>query len=245
MRILVRDGAEQHDAREVLAVGLGAAHLLHEVEKLLLVIPGLLDTGEGFVVAEEAKHHIGLHQLQVGGHGDLAGAAREGIRAVAADAHGAEAHLLLRQLALQKRLHPAIVLHAVRQAVAEDGHDIALLEGKRQRVAIPGGHLGHRRLRRAGGCGLFAGAGGRTGDRLAGFAVVAQVGGPALMLDIHFHHFWRRNINCSEDLLAVRIEELEREAIQAALITLAVPDADLFDVLGLAEIDFPPGIRRT
>ena len=119
---------------------------------------------------------------QVIRHVHVPAAAREGVRAVAAGAHVAEAHVLLRQGALQHGLHPAIVLHAVRQAIAEDRHGVALAEGEGQRVFVVGWHVDERRLFRRCWRGTTA-----TTFRgwFARFSVKVEVSELATAFDIH------------------------------------------------------------
>ena len=109
-RILEGDGAEQHDPWE-FAVRLRAAGLLDELQQLLFVLVRL--AGERLVVPEECEHDSRLHLLQVRRHRHLPRTTRIIVRAVAADAHATEPHLLTDELALQDCLHPAIVLHTI------------------------------------------------------------------------------------------------------------------------------------
>ena len=237
-RVLMRDGAEEHDAWEGLPVRLRAAHILHEIDELLFEVVRL--ALEGLVVAEEGEHDIRLHMAQVIRHVHVPAAAREGVRAVAAGAHVAEAHVLLWQRTLQDGLHPTIVLHAVRQAIAKDRHGVAFAEGKRQRVFVVGWHIDERRL-------LRGRRGGTTATALrgwfTGFAVKVEVSELAAAFDIHRERIARRDVFDLKHCFARIIEQTQREAAQTLREALTAPQADRVNRLRRAQIDFPPRIR--
>ena len=238
LRVLMRDGAEEHDAREGFAIGLRAAHILHEIDELLFEVVRLVL--EGLVVAEEGEHDIRLHMAQVIRHVHVPAAAREGVRAVAAGAHVAEAHVLLWQGVLQHRLHPAIMLHAVRQAIAEDRHGVALAESEGQRVFVVRRHLDERRLLRRCWRGTTATT---LRRRFARFPIKVQVSDLAAAFDIHRERIARGDILQLKHRFAPFIEQLQREITQTIREAPTAPQADRIHWLCGAEIDLPPGIR--
>ena len=166
--------AEEDDAREVPAVGAAAAGPRDELEQVPAVRVRLVHAGEGLVVAEEGEHDVRPHLAQVLGHMQLALAPRVGVGPVAARAQVAEAHLLTAEARLQQGLQPAVVLHPLRQRVAEERDDLARPEREGQGIAVPGGHgeqlrLARRGRRRLGGRlrrGLRGGLGRRLRVRL-------------------------------------------------------------------------------
>ena len=235
-RVLMRDRAEEHEAREGFAVRLGTAHILHEVDKLPLEHVRLVL--EGFVVAEEGEHDIRLHMAQVIRHVHVPAAAREGVRAVAARAHVAEAHVEVRQRALQQRFHPAIVLHAVGQAVAKNRDRVALAERKRQGVPVVRGHVDERRFLHRRGA-----APASLHDRLAGLAVEGEIGELATALDVNRHRLGSGDVLDFKHRFARVIEQAQGEVAQPIRETLARPQADRVNRLRRAQVNLPPRIR--
>ena len=157
--ILEGGRAEEHDAREIPAISPGAAGPRDKLEEVPTVRVRLVHAGERFVVPEKGEHDVRLHVAQVLGHVQLALAARVGVGAVAASAQVAEAHLLAREARLQQGLQPAVVLHPLRQRVAEERDDLALAQLEGQGIAVSRGHGEQLRLARRGRRGL----GGRLG----------------------------------------------------------------------------------
>ena len=177
--------------------------------------------------------------LQIRGHRNLPATARIAAGTVTAGAHIAEANRLCRHRALQERLHPAIVLHPVRQTIAENGDGIAFRESERKRVAVIRRHICERGLLRLISflalCRLLSAC-----RRLARLSCEGEIRELPAFLHIDLHRFRGRYIRCSEDLFAVCIEERDCETIEPAREFTAIPNTDLLDVLGLPEIQLPP-----
>jgi hypothetical protein len=112
-------------------------------------------------------------------HVHVAVTAGEGIGAVAAGAHVAEAYVLAGELALKQRFHPTVMLHAIGKAVAENSHDIVLFKREGDR-GFRGGWF------RGGDCFGFGGFGFWCLGGWGIFSCVIVGGDGAFKTGIHF-----------------------------------------------------------
>ena len=127
-QVLVGDRGKEHEARGGLAVELDPAVTVDHRAEVALELGEATFAGEGLVVAEEDEHDIGLAVGEVLlGRGEAL-VARAGGDGVTGDREVAEGELPGGRLALDKRFHPAVVLHAVGQAVPDRADDVVVLE---------------------------------------------------------------------------------------------------------------------
>ena len=143
-QVLEGNRAEQHDAGELLSVGLVASELGNEINQQFLVTVGGLRAREGFVVTEHGEDHVGFDMLEVLAHRGEALASGILVGSVPGQAHVAEGYFLTLQFALQESLSPTVVLHAVRQSIAENGHCVSFFKSK---GGMDRGNLREPRLR--------------------------------------------------------------------------------------------------
>jgi hypothetical protein len=146
--ILVRDRREQDNARSGLPVVAPRERVLEPIGQFLLEGVDPRFAGEGLVVAEEGKNHIGpgvgafeavlsisADRLSFSAEPFVRSA--EVLRAeprghfVAAEAEVAHYELVLREPRLQQRLQPAVVLHPLGEGVADDADVVFLSELER------------------------------------------------------------------------------------------------------------------
>lgn len=129
---------------------------------------------------------------------------------------------MLRQCSLEKSLGPACVLHAIGEAVSDDGNDVLLLKSKRRGVLVVGG----------------------DGDDLHLLAIGTAVGNFSSGSKIDIEDGIGSAVPGGfEDLFSLVIEKDKREAIEALGKTFpAIPDRDRIDGLSFLKVEFPPGL---
>ena len=126
VKIFMRDGREENNAQGALAVIFLALRMFQELVQVRAKFCNCARAGkEGFVVAEEGKHHIGSSECQpVVGTAERSGPQPDG-QLVAREAQVAEDEAVLGETALKVCFQPAVVLHALGQSVADQADVIA------------------------------------------------------------------------------------------------------------------------
>ena len=227
VQILVGDRAEKDDARD-LAIGPCLAQIADHASELLLVIRQSLRAGEGLVVAEEGEDYVGLHMTQVIGH--LGEALRTGVFSgtIAGMTEISENEVFVRIRHLEPGFGPAVVLHAVGEAIADHRDDITLAEGEGLRIAV-------------------AGRDGLGQDRHGqGLAIVTRHRDLRLAREGEGDRpIGSRIVFPGEDRFPLRVEQLDLESLEPLVETAAVPDLHRINRLGRAEVEFPPGCGIT
>ena len=138
---------------------------------------------------------------------------------------------------MQDGLHPAIVLHAVGEAVAEDRHGVAFAERKRQCVFVVRWHFDEFRLLR----------GWRTAARalrcwFTRLAIKGQVSELAAAFDINRHRLRCLDILDLKHGLPCVIQQTQREIAQTISKAFTSPKTDGFNFMRTTEIDLPPWV---
>ena len=127
-RALEGDRAEEHEPHRPALLGPQRAIVRDRLHEILPVRVRPRRSGIRLVVAEEHEDHARIDEIEVGGIGDEALLARPHGDRVAGHAEVAKPHVEPDELALEHRLHPWRMLHAVREPIAVDCHRVALLK---------------------------------------------------------------------------------------------------------------------
>ncbi len=126
--VLVGNGREQDKARLALSVKLEAAILVDHARHVLLELADTVRPRKRLVVTKHHEDHIRLDVGKVLIVGGKALVTRPLIDRVAGEGHVAETQIVSGVCLLNGALHPAVVLHAVGETIADDGNDIVILE---------------------------------------------------------------------------------------------------------------------
>ena len=218
------DRAGEHDAREGLAVGLGLADGLDQLGEFLTVV--LRSSVEGLVITIHREYDIRFYQLKIFGHRGKSSRAGMLVGAVSGEAHVTEAQLQPLGLSLKKGLQPTIMLHAVGEAISDDGNHVAFgeLEGR-------GVFMTRRNIDRLG--------------HFLGLTLASVIGNRHFFTKVKIHRdFRRREIVLLKDSLTIGVEKGNREIGEPPIETITpVPNRNFVDGLGFTEIKLPPRVR--